>query len=137
MNKNCKCPFCKKPKWISKKDYIIEMSKFLGYPKCCTKEYLNDIMQGKDYFGITRTMADSKIRQDCNYDAGFMPCKYHADRILNQGKSFKRIFRNRICSTPFPHAGVSDLKKYLKTIKNKYETTAIKQRLLIKERFLL
>ena len=65
MNKNCKCPYCKKPAWISKEKYIIEMSKFLGYPKCCTKEYLKDIAQGKNCFGITRTMAASKISEAC------------------------------------------------------------------------
>lgn len=97
------------------------MSKFLGYPKCCTKEYLKDIMEGKDYFGLTRHLASNKIREDCNFAAGFMPCKYHADRIINQDKNFRRMFRNRICSTPFPHSSIGDLKKYLKTIKKKYE----------------
>lgn len=126
MNKDCKCPYCKKPDWISKEDYIIEMSKFLGYPKCCTKEYLNDIMQDKDYFGVLRTQASSKITAACKYHTGFMPCKYHADRILNQGKSFKRLFRYRICSTPFPHASESDLKRYLKKIKPKYANNKTK-----------
>ena len=121
MNKACSCAFCKKPSWISKEDYIIEMSKFLGYPKCCTKEYLKDITEGKQYFGVTRTMAASKISEACNYSVGFMPCKIHADRILNQDKNFRRIFRNRICSTKFPKSSSSELKKYLKTIKKNYE----------------
>jgi hypothetical protein len=122
MNKNCSCPYCKKPNWISKEDYIIEMSKFLGYPKCCTKEYLKNISQEKTHFGVTRHLAASKISQDCDFATGFMPCKRHAERILNEGKSFRRIFRNRICSTPFPHASKSELKKYLKKIRKNYET---------------
>ena len=122
MNKNCKCPYCKKPDWISKEDYIMEMSKFLGYPKCCAKEYLNDVIQGKNYYGVIRTQACSKIVAACNRSgAGFMPCKYHADRIVNQGKNFRRMFRNRICSTPFPYSSETELKKYLKSIKKKYE----------------
>ena len=120
MNKKCKCPYCKKPDWISKEDYIIEMSKFLGYPKCCTKQYLKDIMQENPRFGSLRREAVDKISKDCNFRAGFMPCKKHADRIVNQNKNFRRIFRNRICSTPFPFSSSGDLKKYLKTIKKKY-----------------
>jgi hypothetical protein len=96
------------------------MSKFLGYPKCCTNEYLKDVAQGKDYFGVTRTMASSKISEACNFHAGFMPCNYHAERILNQDKNFRRIFRNRVCTTRFPHASSDELKKYLKKIKKNY-----------------
>jgi hypothetical protein len=123
MNKNCKCSFCQKPKWIGKEDYVIEMSKFLGYPNCCTEEYLKNISQEKVHFGVTRHLAASKISEACNYSAGFMPCKKHAERILNEDKNFRRIFRNRICSTPFPHASGDELKKYLKTIKNKYKNS--------------
>jgi hypothetical protein len=122
MQKYCKCVFCNKPKWLTTKDYIIETSKFLGYPKCCTEEYLKDVMRDKQTYGLLRHQALHKIEEQCNRrDIGFVPCKYHANRILNEGKSVRRIFRNRICSTPFPYAGENEFKKYLKSIKKKYE----------------
>jgi hypothetical protein len=126
MDYRCKCPFCKKPDWISVEDYIIELSKFLGYPKCCTKQYLKDRLEKKEYFNCFRTKAALRINKLCSFDAGFVPCNYHASKILFEKKNYKRIFRNRICSTAFPYASTEELKRYLKKIKKNYANNKAK-----------
>jgi hypothetical protein len=126
INQHCKCAFCIAPSWISKEDFIKEASRFLGYPKCCTKAFLKNIMSNKQVYGLLRHRALKKIANDHNFETGFVPCEYHADRILNQGKNVKRIFRNRICSTSFPYASTSEFKMYLRKLKKKYENNTSK-----------
>lgn len=124
INIHCKCAFCIKPSWINKEDYIRETATFLGYPKCCTEAYIENVRINKHVFGVLRHQAMTIINKTAdrpNYGVGFVPCKYHADRIVNQGKSVKRIIRKRICSTSFPYANASEFKKYLRKIKKKYE----------------
>ena len=121
INPHCTCAFCIKPKWITKEDFITEAATFLGYPKCCTAAFIENMKANKHVFGLLRHKAISKIADDLNYSVGFVPCNYHADRIVNQGKSIKRMIRNRICTTNFPHASTSEFKKYLKKIRKKYE----------------
>lgn len=125
INKNCKCGFCQKPDWMTTEEFITEASKFLGYPKCCTKAYLDNVSKGKDTFGLLRHLAMHEIENVYNKsDLGFVPCLYHADRIVNQKKNVKRMFRNRICITSFPYASKSEFKNYLKKLKKeKYGRT--------------
>lgn len=121
----CKCPFCKKPKWISTKDFIIETSKFFGYPKCCAKAFANDIVnlrhhdhdRMKAYYIIKRQLVSEEEKKRHS----FVPCLKHSYKIVKENKNFRRMIRNRICSTPFPYSGVSEFKEYLKSIKPKYE----------------
>jgi hypothetical protein len=125
MNKACSCAFCKKPNWISKEDFIIETSKFLGYPKCCAKAFADDIInlrshdhdRMKAYYKIKRQLTSEEEKKRHS----FIPCLKHSYKIVNENKNFRRIIRNRICTTPFPYASIDEFKKYLKTIKKNYE----------------
>lgn len=111
----CKCSFCKKPKWLTDQQFILEVAKFLGYPKCCTKQFIRDI----ENIGTVINMRRVNISQMCN-NSRFYPCDKHAERIIVQKKSIKRIFRKRICSTPFPVASQIEFSNYLKSIKHEY-----------------
>jgi hypothetical protein len=113
---NCDCSFCVKPDWLTAEEHVIEVGIFLGYPKCCTKEYINN-MRTNTSIHWKRHLA-GQYKQ--SWSGGFIPCTKHAEKIVDQGKSITRIFRNRICSYSFPHSSPLEFKKYLKKIKSKY-----------------
>lgn len=112
----CDCNFCVKPDWLTAEEHIHEVGVFLGYPKCCVNEYI-DNMRNNTSFSWKRHLA-AQYKQSSS--GGFIPCTKHAERIVDQGKSISRIFRNRICSSSFPYSSPSQFKKYLKKIKSKY-----------------
>jgi hypothetical protein len=53
INPHCTCAFCIKPKWITKEDFITEAATFLGYPKCCTAAFIENMKANKHVFGDT------------------------------------------------------------------------------------
>jgi hypothetical protein len=112
----CKCPYCKKPNWLTAEQHAYEVGIFSGYPKCCINEYIENVR--------TNTKFEDK-RQKAGYykgswAGGFIPCTKHADKIIDENKSVARIIRNRICTSRFPYRSVYQFKKYLKKIKPKY-----------------
>jgi hypothetical protein len=113
---SCDCSFCVKPNWLTKEEHIQEVGKFLGYPKCCTKAYIQN-MHTNTSFSPKRYLA-GQYKQ--SWSGGFIPCEKHAERIIDQGKSITRIFRNRVATTSFPYSSAKEFNRYLKKIKKQY-----------------
>jgi hypothetical protein len=114
---SCKCSFCLKPNWLTQEQFIREVGKFLGYPKCCTEEYIKDYKTGRP----PHHMRIRAGKHNLPISSSFVPCLRHASRILDENKSIYRIFRKRINITSFPYSSEDQFKRHLKKIKKKYE----------------
>lgn len=112
----CDCSICKKPNWLTTEQHLQEVGKFLGYPKCCINEFIENV-RTNTAFGWKRDLAG---QYKGAWSGGFIPCTKHAARIIDEGKLVHRIIRNRISSRPFPHSSPFEFSCYLKKIKSKY-----------------
>lgn len=112
--KGCNCLLCKRPKWMTREEHLREVGWFLGYPKCCVEELIND--NGKWYGELRLKAAIHK-----GHWTAFIPCQKHAERIINEGKSLARLIRNRVSSSPFPHANMEEFKKHIQKLKRQHD----------------
>lgn len=67
-----------------------EKGKYYGYPDCCIKSFC----KGHSY---------SKKQIMVHNSSGFIPCKKHAQQILDGKITLSDLIQNRICKTPFPN----------------------------------
>jgi hypothetical protein len=122
MSKECTCSFCKKPNWISQVDFYRLKAKFLGYPKCCTDAFIDDYLKGRPVHKIR--IKAGKHNQPIN--PSFVPCLWHANRILHEKKSINRIFRKRISSYAFPYSSDVEFREYVRNFRKTYENNKTK-----------
>lgn len=102
-------------------DYYNKVGKFFGYPECCIKEFQQRVMS---ILETGRTPTGSDIQAKASENLGFLPCKKHAQEILDGKITLKDLIKDRICEEDFPYSFESEdkvhihLENYLKAIES-------------------
>ena len=69
---------------------------YYGYPKCCIKEFCNDLE-----IGILFVNKRNRKKRQMASKNGFVPCIKHA-RLINKDKiKIENLIKNRICPEPY------------------------------------
>lgn len=86
------------------------LGKALGYPECCVKAFCALSPQVLQAFGGSPEMElrFSAAHIEGKY-TGFIPCSYHADKILNGEITLASLIKNRDSEFPeFPYYGAHE-----------------------------
>ncbi len=74
----------------------VELGKYLGYPECCIKQFMED---GPSY--KLRIAKFPGLRELLN-GAGFVPCDVCVNKLMVKEVRLDDLIQNRQCPIPFP-----------------------------------
>lgn len=74
-----------------------QLGEYYGYPKCCIDEFFERRSCDRNTVKITYKTCFLASKQ-----SGFVPCKKHAEDIVNKKITLGDLISNRSCKSSFP-----------------------------------
>lgn len=84
-----------------KYQYYAKMGEYLGYPKCCIDEFINDNKDGRFAAHYRKQNGELPIEIQ---GVGFIPCRKHTKMIVEGKIKIQNLINNRKCPVAFPDA---------------------------------
>lgn len=87
---------------MTESEYWTRLGKYFGYPDCCIKDFIKH--------GSDQTVDQWAVHRG----TGFIPCRLHAQDIVEGVYSLESLIQNRQHSLPFPFENKAEKEQFIK-----------------------